>query len=289
MKKLKSKLHISDITPSSRFLLLEELIGLSFFIILSPLSHFSQFLSNFFKYSFLNFLSSHLYNIFTINFPGNSPLLKFFSSAASNFSCLLTSAFILLSNSSTSSLAFSKSFFFSQLSCSTINLFHHTKYFITSLTFLLFNIFSISYSSNPSTFTGFTSSFFYSPTCFLYYTTQLMFTTRWIFIEVCSQIMTVLVEITSSIMYEMIYQSTNFLTSLSLNTKSFVLNITLSLTFYSSTSFLPLSACLFISSYAFVNTTPTSSCIFLIFSLNSIAFSIFPFLLKSTLILNFLP
>ena len=45
--------------------------------------HFHQFLSNFLKYSSSNFPSSHLYNIFAINFPSNSPLLKsFFLSGA---------------------------------------------------------------------------------------------------------------------------------------------------------------------------------------------------------------
>jgi len=41
-----------------------------------------------------------------------------------------------------------------------------------------------------------------------------------------------LVEITSSMIYGPTYQSTSFLTGLFLNTKSFILNITLSLTFY---------------------------------------------------------
>ena len=79
------------------------------FLTLSPLQgfssretdfHFCQFLSNFLKYSFSNFPLSYLYNIFAINFPGNFPLLKSFSSAISNFFCLLTSVFILPSNSS---------------------------------------------------------------------------------------------------------------------------------------------------------------------------------------------
>ena len=55
------------------------------FLTLSPLQgfssretnfHFCQFLSNFLRYSSSNFPSSHLYNIFAINFPGDSPLLK---------------------------------------------------------------------------------------------------------------------------------------------------------------------------------------------------------------------
>ena len=161
MKKLEFKLHISDITPPSRFLLLEELVGSSFFIILSSLFYLFQFLSNFFKYSSLNFPLSHSYNIFAINFPSNSPLLKSFSSIQSIFSCLLTSVFILFLNSVTSSFMFSKSSSLSQLLYSIINSFHYTRYFIASLIFLLFSIFSTSHSLAPSTSTSFTSSFFY--------------------------------------------------------------------------------------------------------------------------------
>ena len=132
--------------------------------------HFCQFLSNFLKYSFSNFPSSHPYNIFAVNFSGNSPLLKSLSSAISIFFYLLTSAFILPSNSSNTSLAFPKSSFLSQVSCSTVNSFHHTKYLSTPLIFLLFNIFSISHSSTPSISIGFPSSFFYPSTCSLYCT-----------------------------------------------------------------------------------------------------------------------
>ena len=132
--------------------------------------HFHQFLSNFLKYSSSNFPSSHLYNIFTVNFPSNSPLLKSFSSAISSFSCLLTSAFILPLNSSNISLAFPKSFFLFQILYSAVNPFHHTKYLSTPLIFLLFNIFSISHSLTPSISIGFPSSFFCPSTCFLYCT-----------------------------------------------------------------------------------------------------------------------
>ena len=78
MKKLVSKLYISDITPHSRFLLLEELVGSSLFLILSSPFHFLQFLSYFFKYLSSNFSSFYLYNIFTIYFSGNFSLLKSF-------------------------------------------------------------------------------------------------------------------------------------------------------------------------------------------------------------------
>ena len=150
---------------------------LSLFLILLPLQGFSsretdfyfhQFLSNFLKYSSSNFLSFHPYNIFAINFSGNSPLLKSFSSAISNFSCLLTSAFILPSNSSNTSLVFPKSSLLSQVSYSAVNLFYRTKYLSTPLIFLLFNIFSISHSLTPSISIGFPSSFFCPSTCSLY-------------------------------------------------------------------------------------------------------------------------
>ena len=103
--------------------------------------HFCQFLSNFLRYSFLNFPLSHSYNIFTIYFPGNSPLLKSFSSILSNFSCFLISTLILLSNFSIVSLVFPRSSSLFYVSYSTVNLFQHTKYFSTPLIFLLFKIF----------------------------------------------------------------------------------------------------------------------------------------------------
>ena len=186
--------------------------------------HFCQFLSNFLRYSSSNFPLSHPYNIFAVNFPGNSPLLKSLSFAISSFSCLLTSAFILPSNSSNAFLAFLKASLFSYVSYSTINLFYHTKYLFTPLIFLLFNIFSTSHSSTPSTLIGLPSSLFCPSTCSLYCTIRLMFTTRWILIEVGSHNLTALVDTTSSIVYGLIYRSTNFLAGLSLNTKSLILN-----------------------------------------------------------------
>ena len=162
MKNLVFKLHNSDITLSSRFLLLKELVSSSPPIILSFPFQFCQFLSNFLKYSSSNFLLSHSYNIFTIYFSSNSLLLKSFSSTKSNLSCFLTFAFIFLLNSATNSFVFSKFSFFFQLLCFTVNLFYCTKYFITPLTFLLFNIFSTSHSLTPSTVISLTSSFFLS-------------------------------------------------------------------------------------------------------------------------------
>ena len=250
--------------------------------------YFCQFLSSFFKYSFSNFPLSYLYNIFAINFPSNSPLLKFFFSAISNFSCLLTSTFILPSNFSSASFTCPKSSPFSHVSCSTINPFHFTKYFSVLLIFLLFSIFSTFHSSTSSTSIGLPSSFFCPSTCSLYYTIWLIFTTGWILIEVGSCNLTALVDTTFLIVYGPTYWSTNFLTGHFLNTKSFILNITLSPFFQSSTSFLSLSTCLFISSCAFFNAALASSCIFFIYSTNSIAFFTFPFFLIFSSTLNFL-
>ena len=86
--------------------------------------------------------------------------------------------------------------------------------------------------------------------------------------------------------YKPTYRYTSFFADLSLNTKSFVLNITLSPFFHSLVSFLLLFACYFIFSWTFLNTTPDFSCIFFILSIISIVFSTFPFLLISALILN---
>jgi len=97
-------------------------------------------------------------------------LLKFLFLAISNFSCYFISAFNLSSNSATTSFVFSKSSSFFQVLYSVINLFYHTKYFTTSRIFLLFQIFSTSHFSTPSTFIGFASSTFYPFTYSLYYT-----------------------------------------------------------------------------------------------------------------------
>ena len=94
------------------------------------------------------------------------------------------------------------------------------KYFTILLTFFLLSIFLTSYFSTPSISTGFTSSTFCFPTCFLYYTTWLTFTTEWILIEVGNHNLLVLVETTFWIIYRPMYQFTRFLASCSLNTRS---------------------------------------------------------------------
>ena len=91
-----------------------------------------------------------------------------------------------------------------------------------------------------------------------------------------------------SIIYRLIYQPISFFTSLSLNTKSFVLSIILFLFFYFLVSFLLLSTYYFIFSYAFFNIAPTLSWTFFTLSASSVVFSTFSFLLISTLILSFL-
>ena len=133
--------------------------------------HFCQFLSNFFRYLCSNFPLSHLYSIFTVHFSDNFFLLKSCSFTKSNFSYLLTSVLILLSNSTTISFVFSKFSFLFQMLYYIINLFHFTKYFTTPLIFLLFRIFSTSHSSIPSISTSFSFFFFWPSTCSLYHTT----------------------------------------------------------------------------------------------------------------------
>ena len=108
--------------------------------------HTIQFFSNFFKYSFSNFLLFYLYNIFTIYFLSNFSFLKSLSFVLSNFSCLLTFILSFFLNFAIVFFIFSKSFFFSYISLSIVNFFQYTKYFIVPLIFLLFNIFLLSTS-----------------------------------------------------------------------------------------------------------------------------------------------
>jgi len=107
--------------------------------------------------------------------------------------------------------------------------------------------------------TSFTSSTFCSSTCSLYCAIQLIFTTKWILIEIGSHNLAVLVNTTFSIKYRLTYVSTSFFTSLSLNTKFFILNITLLLFFYFFTSLLLLSTYYFTSSCIFLSAASTTS------------------------------
>ena len=174
--------------------------------------HLCQFFSNFFKYSSLNFLSSQPYSNFAVYFPSNSLLLYssafgffFVLSPCSTFSYFFTSILNLPSNSSTNSLAFLRFSSLSHVLLSVVNPFHCTKYLFISRIFLLFSIFLISHFLLSSTSIGFLASFFFPFICSLYHTIQLMFTTRWILIEIGSCNLTVLVDITSSIVYGLTY------------------------------------------------------------------------------------
>ena len=140
--------------------------------------YFYQFFSNFLRYFSLNFISFYLYYIFAVYFSSNSFLLKFFFSTIANFLYFFTFILNLSSNFITAFFAFFKSFHFSPILFSAVNPFYYTKYFTTSLIFLWFRIFSTFHSLTPSTSTNFASFTFYPPTCSLYYTTQLTFTTR---------------------------------------------------------------------------------------------------------------
>ena len=78
-------------------------------------------------------------------------------------------------------------------------------------------------------------------------------------------------------------ENVSFLAGIFLNTKPFILSITLLFFFYFFVSFLPLSACF---SCIFLNTTSTFSYTFIILFTNSNAFSTFLFFLISASILN---
>ena len=120
--------------------------------------YLTQLLSNFFKYSFSNFLLSYLNRILVVYFPSNSLLLN---SSASEFNSIsislsfpfsflffthfISSSLISLSKFFTKSIPFSKFYNFSQVSFSVIYFFYLTKYFGFPLTSCLFNIFSTLY------------------------------------------------------------------------------------------------------------------------------------------------
>ena len=142
--------------------------------------HCLQFLSNLPQYSWSYCLSDYPYNIFTVNFPGNSPRLN----VVSLCSCHATSSMSLrysFSNSSITSFAFSKFSLLSQVLDSAINPFQRTRYLSFPLTHRLFRILSTSHFSSPSIMTGAGCSFFCSSTCSMYRHILLIFTTGCIF------------------------------------------------------------------------------------------------------------
>ena len=145
-----------------------------------PFQHL-QFLSNLAQYSSSYLLSIYLYNFLAVNLSSNSSLLN----VPSSLSCLLTSSISLLysfSNSFIASFAFPRFFFFSQVSDSTVNPFHHTRYLSSPLICHLFNILSTFHSSFPLIITGAGYSFLCPSTCSIYFHILLMLTTGCILI-----------------------------------------------------------------------------------------------------------
>ena len=128
--------------------------------------HCLQFFSSLPQYSLLYLLSVHPHSFLVVNLPSNSSLasIPLFSS----LSCFCISFIFLLyslSNSSTTSLAFSKFSSPFHVSKSAMNPFYHTKYLSFLLTHYLFRIFSISYFSFPSTIIRAGCFFFCPVTC----------------------------------------------------------------------------------------------------------------------------
>ena len=254
-----------------------------------------QFLSNFLRYSSSKFLSSHPYNSFTVYLPGNSPLLNF---SASEFNFIFFSFLNLILRISSLNLSFSNSFIFfiaffkfsnpSYVFSSTIYPFHFTRYFILFLLSCLSKISSTSYSFSLATLIGDSGIFFCPSTCFLYFTILLTLTTKCILNDLGNSNFTTFSDTIFLTTYGPINFSINFFIALFINSikKSFVLISTLSPTLYSSASFLFLSACLFISSYDFINAALASLCFSFISFTNSSAFSFFPFFLMSKPILS---
>ena len=123
-----------------------------------------QFFSNLLQYSWSYLLSIYPNNFFAINLSGNSPLLNvssfLFCFLISSISCLYS-----FLNFSIASLAFPKFSLSFQVSNSTVNPFHCTKYLSFPLTFCLFNILSTFYSSSSSIITGASCSFLCPSTC----------------------------------------------------------------------------------------------------------------------------
>ena len=108
-----------------------------------------QFCFNLSQYFLLYLLSNYPNSFFTVNLPGNSPLLNISSSC----SYLLMSFMFYqysFSNSSTTSFAFPKFSFLSQVFDSAVNPFYLTKYLSFFLICHLFKILLTFYSSSLS-------------------------------------------------------------------------------------------------------------------------------------------
>ena len=185
---LSSSVHslIPDSSFSSSFLI----ISIVLLFLGRPPFHCLQFLSNLPQYSLSYFLSDHPNNFFAVNLPGNSPL----SNIPFSFSCQFTSSMFYqysLSNSSIASFVFPRFSLSSQVSDSTVNPFHCTRYLSFSLIHHLFKNFSTSYSSSPSIITGVGCSLFCPSTCPTYLCILLTLTTRYILIVLGSSNSTV--------------------------------------------------------------------------------------------------
>ena len=149
-----------------------------------------------------------------------------------------------LSNSLTSSFAFSKFSFSSYVS--VMYLFHYTKNLFFPYTFLLFKIFSTSYSSSPSITIGCSGTTFWPSTWGLYSYTLLTLTTGCILIAGDNSSSIVFVEMT----FFTLYRPTDCFVLLPFICyfRSFILSITKSPFWYLSLSFLFLSIYHFIFS-----------------------------------------
>ena len=146
-----------------------------------PPFHRLQFLSNLPQYSSSYFLSDHPNNFFTVNLPGNSSL----SNIPFSLSCWFTSSIFYqysLSNSLIVSFVFPRFSLPSQVSDSTVNPFHCTRYLSFSLICYLFKIFSTFHSSSPLIITRAGCSLFCPSTCPTYLRILLTLTTRCILI-----------------------------------------------------------------------------------------------------------
>ena len=149
-------------------------------LVLSPFHHL-QFLSNLAQYSLSYLLSDHPNSFFAVNHPGSSPLLNI----SSSLFCHLTSSMFCQYSflySSTACFTFSRFSLPFQVSDSTVNPFHCTKYLSFPCICCLFRILSTSHSFSPLIMTGAGCSFLCPSTCLTYLHILLTLTTEYIFI-----------------------------------------------------------------------------------------------------------
>ena len=159
------------ISSSSSFI-----VSIVLYPLVHPPFHCFQFLSSLPQYSLSYCLSNHPNSFFAVNHPGSSPLLNVSFSLSCHFTSSMSCQYSF-SYSSTASFAFSRFSLPSQVSDSTMNPFHHTKYLSFSRIRCLFRIFSTSYFFSPSIMTGVGCSLLCLSTCPTYLCILLMFTT----------------------------------------------------------------------------------------------------------------